>query len=210
MKRQEKIDELREYLSSLYPTTKVFLEGKEDYQFLIAVILSAQSQDKNVNKVTPILFNKYPSLEALAKADLNDVVSIIRIVGLGNSKAKNIIALSQVLIDKYQGLIPSSREELETLPGVGHKTAGVFLAERRGEEFIPVDTHIMRISSRLGITKKNESPDKVEEVLENGFKGESMINFHRQMIFFGRNICLASTKRKCEECPFSFCKDRKI
>lgn len=208
MTKKEKIDNLSDFLNTLYPKTEAFLLGEEDYQFLIAVILSAQSQDKVVNKVTPVLFSKYPSLEALSKAETVDVEKIIHVVGLGNSKSKNIVELSKILLSRYDGQIPSSRKELMTLPGVGYKTAGVFLAERRKEEYIPVDTHILRITSRLGICKKGEDPSKVEDVLEKNYTKPNMINFHRQLILFGRNICLAGNQRKCEMCSLEYCKER--
>jgi len=208
MTKKNKIAELSDFLNILYPTTETFLLGKEDYQFLIAVILSAQSQDKVVNKVTPILFDRYPSLEALSEADVTEVEKIIHIVGLGNSKSKNIVKLAKILSSEYKGQLPLSRKGLMNLPGVGYKTAGVFLAERYNKEFIPVDTHILRITSRLGICRKGESPFKVEEVLEKNYSKTNMINFHRQLILFGRNICLAGRQRKCENCSLNFCRER--
>ncbi len=209
MTKKEKVLSLKSYVSSLYPKTEAFLLGKEDYQFLIAVILSAQSTDKNVNKVTPVLFDRYKTLKELSEADENEVLGIIRPVGLGKTKSHNIVELCKTLIDKYKGEIPNSRKELESLPGVGHKTAGVFLAERRKEEYIPVDTHISRISYRLGLCKKDEDPSKIEDILEKNYLGEDMINFHRQLILFGRNICLANNKRRCDLCSLNFCKERK-
>jgi endonuclease-3 len=209
MKKEEKIAALSSYLHELYPLTKVFLNGEEDYQFLIAVILSAQAQDKVVNQVTPVLFSRYRSLEELSKAEENDVLSIIRRVGLGPSKAHNIVSLAKELTSHYDCQLPNAREDLEKLPGVGHKTAGVFLGERKGGKYIPVDTHIKRICTRLGICREEDSADEVEKILERFYLKDDKMNFHREMILFGRNICLANGKRHCEKCPLAFCKDRK-
>jgi len=207
---KEKISEIKSYLDKIYPHTEVFLHSTSDWTFLIAVILSSQAQDKVVNRVTPILFKKYPNLQALSQANYDDILNIIKIVGLGPSKSKNIIALSKILVSKYNSKLPHELKTLESLPGVGHKTATVFLAEIDNKPYIPVDTHISRISQRLGIVKKDTTAIKIQEILEKNFQGHDYINFHRQLILFGRNICLASNKRKCEICPFKFCKDRKI
>ncbi len=209
MKRIEKVELLSSYLNTIYPSTECFLSHKDEFSFLVAIILSAQAQDKVVNKVTPVLFERYPTILSLAKAKQEDVLNIIKIVGLGNSKSKNIIELADVIHYQYQDKIPHVRNILETLPGVGHKTAGVFLGEIDNQEVIPVDTHILRICYRLGISKKDIDPSKLEELLEKEYKHPNKINFHRQMILFGRNICIASSKRKCEECPLNFCRDRK-
>lgn len=209
MKREEKILELKNYLSTLYPSTEVFLHAGNDFQFLVSVILSAQAMDRVVNSVTPSLFKAYPDIPSMAEASYEDVLSKIRRVGLGPSKAKNVIALAKVLHGSYGDKIPLERSVLESLPGIGHKTSGVFLAERHGARYIPVDTHIERITKRLGIVPLSSSPDRIETVLEKYYPGEDAINFHRQMILFGRNVCLASSARKCGTCPLAFCKDRK-
>ena len=209
MTKQEKINLLTTYLNKLYPQTKVFLNSNNEFEFLVAVILSAQSQDKVVNQVTPHLFQKYPSVLSLANGKYEEVLSIIKLVGLGPSKAKNIIELAKIISTKYESKIPHDIKLLEELPGVGHKTASVFLAEIDNAKYIPVDTHISRICKRLNIVSDKLNPTQIQKTLEKYYKGDNYINFHRQMILFGRNICLASSKRKCEECPFKFCKDRK-
>jgi endonuclease-3 len=209
MKRLEKILELKNYLSGLYPQTGVFLHADTDFHFLIAVILSAQAMDRVVNAVVPGLFAAYPDIPSLAEAPYEDVLAKIRKVGLGPSKAKNIIALAKVLHEQYGDEIPLQREELETLPGIGHKTSGVFLAERHGAKYIPVDTHIERITKRLRIVQLSSSPSEIEAILEKYYPYDDCIEFHRQMILFGRNVCLASSSRKCETCPLRFCMDRK-
>lgn len=209
MTRQERVSSLQSYLDVLYPHTECFLHSNSEFSFLVAVILSAQAQDKVVNQVTPILFQAYPDVQAMAKAKPEDVLVLIKRVGLGPSKAKNIVALAQDLNNKYQGQIPHERPVLETLPGVGHKTAGVFLGEIDQAEVIPVDTHINRICLRLGICRQKDTPAEIEKTLEKYSKPSDKMNFHRQMILFGRNICLANSKRLCEHCPLKFCLDRK-
>jgi endonuclease-3 len=208
MTKKEKEKALEDFLYSLYPQTETFLKADCEYRFLIAVILSAQAQDRVVNQVTPVLFKKYRTLDDLAAAQEKDVLSIIRSVGLGPSKAKNIVALAKTLKCDYRSQVPHDREVLKTLPGVGHKTAGVFLGEIDHCQVIPVDTHISRIACRLGLAEEGSEPGKIEAILEKNFQGTDMMNFHREMILFGRNICLASAKRKCCLCPLSFCRQR--
>jgi endonuclease-3 len=209
MNKKEKVNYLSNYLDELYPVTECFLKGDKDYEFLIAVLLSAQATDISVNLVTPILFNTYGTLKLLADANPLDIYEVIKSVGLGTSKSRNIVNLAKKILEDFNGVVPNDRKSLESLPGVGHKTAAVFLAEKKSGEFIPVDTHIKRVSVRLGIAKKNDSPDKIEETLEKAYRGNNHINFHRQIILFGRNICMANNKRKCEQCKMDFCKDRK-
>jgi len=209
MTKKDRVLRLSQYLNELYPETECFLDSKSDYQFLIAVLLSAQATDRSVNSVTPILFGVYKDLISLSKAKVSDVYQIIKPVGLGASKAKNIVNLANKLIADFSGVVPETREQLVTLPGVGNKTAAVFLAEKKHGKFIPVDTHIKRICKRLGIATAKDTPDKIEATLEKLYEGDDHINFHRQIILFGRNICAANNKRKCEVCTLEFCKDRK-
>ncbi len=209
MNKKDKVKYLSNYLDELYPVTECFLRGDEDYEFLIAVLLSAQATDTSVNLVTPILFKKYKTLKELADTDPVDIYKVIKSVGLGSSKSRNIVNLAKKLIEDFNGVVPNDRKSLESLPGVGHKTAAVFLAEKRQGEFIPVDTHIKRVSVRLGIASKSDSPDKIEEIIEKAYQGNNHINFHRQIILFGRNICMANNQRKCEQCRIEFCKERK-
>lgn len=208
MNRKEKVASLSLFLTSLYPETECFLHSSSEYGFLIAVILSAQARDKVVNQITPLLFKAYPSLQDLADANEKDILKIIKPVGLGPSKAHNILLLAKILVQDYQGKVPHEREVLQTLPGVGHKTAGVFLGERDDAPFIPVDTHVSRIAKRLRIVPLKAEPDEIEAILEANYQGGNKMNFHRQMILFGRNLCLASDKRLCEQCPLSFCQER--
>jgi len=205
---KDKLVLIKKELNVLYPTTKVFLNSNNEFQFLIAVLLSSQAKDIVVNKVTVNLFNKYNDIKSLSKADLNDVYNIIKSVGLGQTKAKNIINLSKIIHQTYHDKIPHDLETLKTLPGVGHKVATVFLAEIDNEKYIPVDTHILRICYRLGISSKNLSAYKLQLKLEKYYPYEDYINFHRQMILFGRNICLSGKNKKCNDCPlYAICRE---
>ncbi len=208
MTKKEKIVILKQHLDSLYPTTKVFLNSSNEFEFLVAVILSSQAQDKVVNQVTPILFNKYKTISEYKNASYDELLDIIKIVGLGPSKAKHIIELANVINSEYNDKIPHDINKLKSLPGVGQKTASVFLGEIDNKHYIPVDTHILRICIRLGIVSNKANPSLTQKVLEKNYPYQDHMNFHRQMILYGRNICLASAKRKCEECPFEFCKQR--
>ena len=208
MTKKEKILELKTFLNKLYPTTKVFLNSSNEFEFLVSVILSSQAQDKVVNQITPILFNKYKTVEDYSKANYDEMLDIIKKVGLGPSKTKNIISLFKKLILDYQGKIPHEISKLKTLPGVGQKTASVFLGEIDNKEYIPVDTHILRICKRLNIVSDKYDANKTQVVLEKNYPYKDCINFHRQMILFGRNICLASNLRKCDQCELSCCKSR--
>ena len=208
MTKKEKILELKTFLNKLYPTTKVFLNSSNEFEFLVSVILSSQAQDKVVNQITPVLFNKYKTVEDYSKANYDEMLDIIKKVGLGPSKTKNIISLSKKLILDYQGKIPHEISKLKLLPGVGQKTASVFLGEIDNKEYIPVDTHILRICKRLNIVSDKYDANKTQVVLEKNYPYKDCINFHRQMILFGRNICLASNLRKCYQCELSCCKSR--
>lgn len=188
-------------LEEMIPSPKCELNYDSDYTLLIAILLSAQTLDKNVNKVTPILFKKYPTLSSLKQADENDLEKIIHPLGLSVNKSKSIKKLATILVDKYAEKIPTSRKELSTLPGVGNKTSGVYLVELHKENFIPVDTHIKRVSYRLGLTKEDDSPDVVEKVLTNIFKTDLAI-LHQRLILFGRYTC-TSKNPKCNNCKFN-------
>lgn len=210
MTNKEKLYSLKEYLDKLYPNTKCFLNHQNDYQLLFAVIMSAQSQDKVVNIVTPVLFNKYQSLEALANANLNDVIEIIKIVGLAPTKAKNIISSAKILIDTFGGVVPKNREDLMSLPGVGYKTASVVRGELFNLNEFPVDTHVNRVMLRLQIANKKDTPKDLEQKLVKLYTGDNMIHFHRQVITFGREICIAGQKCHCDKCMLPWCKNRRV
>ena len=188
-------------LTEMIPNPKCELNYNSDYTLLIAILLSAQTLDKNVNKITPILFSKYPTLEDLKNAELSELERIIHPLGLSKNKSKSIKNLATALIEKYDGKIPTSRKELSTLPGVGNKTSGVYLVEYHNQNFLPVDTHIKRVSYRLGFTKEEDSVDKIEETLTKIFKTNLAI-LHQRLVLFGRYTC-TSKSPKCEACKFN-------
>ncbi len=164
-----KTEIIQKYLDELVPNVGCELNYNKDYELVIAVMLSAQTTDASVNNVTKILFKEYQNLEALSCAKIEDIEEIIKSLGLYKNKARNIIQISQILLDRYGGKIPSDKNELQTLPGVGNKTAGVIRAEIFKIPDFPVDTHIARISKRLGMAKQDDDPYKIEQKLKKLF-----------------------------------------
>lgn len=206
MDKKEKANYIKKILDDLFPHTKTFLHFTKDYELLFAVILSAQATDNSVNKVTEKLFSALPDLKDYSYENKEFILSCIKPVGLGNSKSEYLIKTAQILLEKYEGKLPKERKELMKLPGVGYKTSGVLLAELYDAPFCPVDTHVYRVSHRLGIVKDSLSFEETEEAIEKLFQGEKMISLHRQLILFGRTICKAKNP-SCEDCPFSsFCR----
>lgn len=207
MRKEERVQQTMQVLQTLYPDAECELDFKNNFELVIAVALSAQTTDKAVNKVTPQLFSQFGTPTLLANAALADVEHCIQAIGLYKNKAKNIIALAQRLIDVYEGVVPSSIEDLTSLPGVGHKTAEVVRAVGFGIPAFAVDTHVMRISHRLGLVKHSViDPTEIGKVLKKLFPRDAWIHLHHQMIFFGRYHCL-SRNPKCQTCPlFEMCK----
>ena len=193
---------LLDYLDEILPTAKCELLYSKDYELVIAVMLSAQTTDKSVNAVTPILFKKYPTLAALYDAPLEDIEEIIKPIGLYKNKAKNLKGIVKGLVDRFNSVVPSDKEQLMTLPGVGNKTAGVIRAEIFHIPDLPVDTHILRISKRLNLAKKDDEPIDVERKLKKIIPEERWIKSHHQLIHFGRYYCMARSP-KCESCKIS-------
>ena len=189
-------------LQKLYPKAKCELNHRNNFQLLIAVVLSAQTTDERVNMVTPELFGKYRNAEELSKADLKVVEQIIKPIGLYHSKAVNIIKLSDVLVNKYKGKVPKERKELEALPGVGRKTANVILSNCFNVPAFAVDTHVSRVSKRLGIADEDDDVNTIEEKLMSYFPEDMWGKLHHQFIFFGRYKCKA-VKPDCTDCPLS-------
>lgn len=189
-------------LDKLFPNAKAELVFHNDFECLICVVLSAQTTDVSVNRVTPALFAKYPDAFALAKANQEEVEGFIRSIGLYKNKAKNIIALSKALVERYDGKLPRSKEELVTLPGVGNKTAAVVGGECLGIPSVAVDTHVSRVAKRLGYARENDEPTEIEAKLEKDFPKEVQVRLHHRMIFFGRRICHARNP-ECDKCPFT-------
>ena len=194
-------------LNNLYPDAHCMLEYKKDYELLISVMLSAQTTDKKVNEVTKELY-KY-NLEEISKLSKEDIIKIIKPLGNYNKKSEYILKIANSLITNYQGIVPNDRTYLESLPGVGHKTTNLVLAELYNVPTFPVDTHVERIAKRLQIAKSSDSVLEVEHKLMKKIDQDKWIKTHHQMIYFGRNICKAQNPQ-CEECPFnSECKNKK-
>ena len=193
------IKPLLDYLDEILPTAKCELLYTKDYELVIAVMLSAQTTDKSVNAVTPILLKKYPSLDALYNAPLESIEEIIKPTGLYKNKAKNLKGIVKDLKERFNGVVPSNKDELMTLPGVGNKTAGVIRAEIFQIPDLPVDTHILRISKRVNLAKKDDEPIDVERKLKKIIPEERWIKSHHQLIHFGRYYCMARSP-KCENC----------
>ena len=194
-------DEIASYLNELYPDAHCELNYDSIFHLLIAVMLSAQTTDISVNKVTPKLFEKYPTPLDLMNADISEVENLIRAIGLYKNKAKNIIATSKELVERFNSSVPSTMEELTSLPGVWRKTANVVLVEGFKIPAFPVDTHVERVSKRLGIAKQLDSVETVERKIKKIYKKEQYGLLHHQFIFFGRYFCKA-IKPNCQECRF--------
>ena len=186
-------------LRNRYPVVKTQLEHETPFQLLIATIMSAQCTDRQVNKVTKELFRRYPDPESLGSASLSHIKTLIFSTGFYNNKAKNIKACARAVMKQYQGRVPETIDELVTLPGVGRKTANVVLSVSFGRQTIVVDTHVFRISRRLGLTKETD-PVKVEFALMEIIPEPSWNDFSLQLIYFGREICDAR-KPRCPDCP---------
>ena len=202
MKMNTDINRLLDYLDELFPIAKCELFYSKDYELVIAVMLSAQTTDKSVNAVTPILFKKYPSLDALNNAPIEDIEETIKQIGLYKNKAKNLKGIVSDLITRFNYQVPSDKELLMTLPGVGNKTAGVIRAEIFKIPDLPVDTHVSRIAKRLKLAKKDDEPIKVEKKLKKLIPEDRWIKSHHQFIHFGRYFCTAK-KPMCEKCKIS-------
>lgn len=187
------------YLEELYNNPVCELEYFNDYSLLINIMLSAQTKDSRVNIVTKELYKKYGSLEKLSSANIKDIETIIKSLGNYRKKSNNIIEISKILLNKYDGTIPKNEKLLEELPGVGRKTAHVFLAEFYNMPYIAVDTHVDRVSKRLGLAKENDDVLKVEEKLKRFYKKENWKDRHLQMVLFGRYNC-TSINPKCDIC----------
>ena len=185
------------YLDELFPDARCELEYHKDYELLIAIMLSAQTKDERVNKVTKILFSKYPNLEELSKANLDDVKEIIKPIGTYNKKALNVINIASILLP-YK-VVPNNRLFLESLPGIGHKTTNVFLSMIYHEPCFAVDTHVCRVSRRLGLVNLQDNLQTIESKLMITFKDYDITRLHHQFVLFGRYYCKA-LKPECLNC----------
>ncbi len=190
--------EIANILEKLYPETPIPLNHKDTYTLLIAVLLSAQCTDERVNKITPILFAKADNPFDMVKLSIEEIKAIIRPCGLSPRKSKAIHELSKIIIEKHQGIVPNSFEYLEELPGVGHKTASVVMAQAFGIPAFPVDTHIHRLAYRWKLTN-GKNVDQTEKDLKRLYPKELWNKLHLQIIFFGREYCPARS-HKPETC----------
>jgi endonuclease III len=199
MNKNEKADKIAGILSDLYPKPPIPLDHHDPFTLLIAVLLSAQCTDKRVNKITPILFERAPDVFAMKELALGEIAEIIRPCGLAPAKSKAIFNLSRILIEKHDAIVPQSFEDLEALPGVGHKTASVVMSQAFGVAAFPVDTHIHRLAFRWALsTGKNVT--QTERDLKRLFAEETWNDLHLQIIYFGREYCPARG-HKPEQCP---------
>lgn len=193
-------------LKKTYPNAKCSLNFNKPFELVVAVMLSAQCTDERVNKTTPALFSKYPTIESFANANITELEKMIHPCGFYKNKAKNIIETAKKVLSDFDGIVPSNMEDLLTLPGVGRKSANVIMLEVFGiAQGIAVDTHCKRISNRLGLSKESD-PTKIEFDLIQKFSSETLKDVNHLFIYFGRDICTARNP-KCEQCPLrNFCK----
>ncbi len=196
MKLAEKVKFITSTLDDLYPKPDIPLDHENNFTFLVAVMLSAQSTDKKVNEITPKLFEKANSPSKMKKLEVSEIQNIIRQIGLAPTKAKNIKKMSQQLLDNHQGEVPNTFEELEELAGVGHKTASVIMAQAFDTPAFPVDTHIHRLAYRWGLSN-GKNVVKTEKDLKRIFDKKLWNKLHLQIIFYGREWCQAR-KKKCD------------
>ena len=198
MKKKERVEFISQTLERLYPETAVPLDHKDPFTLLIAVLLSAQCTDERVNKITPALFETADNPFDMAQVPVDDIREIIKPCGLSPFKSKAISGLSQILVEKYNGEVPQSFEELEALPGVGHKTASVVMSQAFGVPAFPVDTHIHRLAERWKLSS-GKNVDQTEKDLKRLFPKETWNKLHLQIIFYGREFCPARG-HKLENC----------
>lgn len=205
MTRKERVLKAIDVLKERYPDALCSLTASNPFELLVAVRLSAQCTDARVNMVTPALFERYKTLDDYCKADIKDVESIIKSCGFYRSKAESIIGMAQMIRDKFGGVVPDNIDDLITLPGVGRKTANLIVGDVYGKESIVVDTHMIRISNRLGLVNVKD-PEKIEYALKKVVPKEEGSDFCHRIVLFGRDVCSAR-KPLCDECPMSdFCK----
>ena len=205
MTKKERAELSISSLKKLYPSVKCSLDYNTPLEMLLATQMSAQCTDASVNKVTKTLFKKYTSAEDFANADIAELQDDIRSIGLYKNKSKNIIACCKKIIEDYNGEVPDTMEKLLTLPGTGRKTANLILGEIFGKPSVVVDTHCIRLSGRIGLTKQT-SPEKIEVDLKKIIAPQEQLDFCHRLVYHGRAICNARNP-KCSECSLnSFCK----
>ncbi|MGF0125773.1 endonuclease III [Streptococcus alactolyticus] len=203
---RERLRKVLVIIGEMYPDAHCELDYQTPFQLLVAVILSAQTTDKSVNKVTPQLWQHFPTIADLAAANVVDVENDLRTIGLYKNKARNIVKTARAVLQDFDGVVPKTHKELESLPGVGRKTANVVLAEIYKVPSIAVDTHVSRVAKRLNISAQDASVTEIEHDLMKKIPKRDWIVTHHRLIFFGRYFCLAKNP-KCAICPVqSYCK----
>ena len=206
MNKKERYDKILGHFREKMPVVTTELDFGSTFQLLVAVVLSAQCTDKRINQVTPDLFAHYPDAKSMAKAEEEEVFEWIKSVSYPNAKAKHLVEMARVLMDKFDGEVPSTLDELLTLPGVGRKTANVIQSVAFGKATLAVDTHVFRVAHRLGLVSKSDNtPYKVEMALTKHIPEEDIPNAHHWLLLHGRYVCTAR-KPHCDKCELaSFC-----
>ena len=209
MTRQQRYQRVLDYYREAMPKVTTELQFGSAFQLLVATLLSAQCTDKRINQVTPALFSRYPTAQAMAQAEVDDVLQLISSVSYPNAKANQLVARARQLVSDFHGDVPSDRSQLMTLPGVGRKTANVIQAVWFGKPTMAVDTHVYRVSHRLGLVPQTaNTPLKVEQQLMRYIPVQDIPDAHHWLLLHGRYIC-RSNRPLCGECPFdSFCPKR--
>jgi endonuclease-3 len=209
MNRRDKADRIGEILDRLYPQPQIPLDHADPYTLLVSVMLSAQTTDKKVNEVTPALFAEAPDPQAMAALPVDRILGFIRTVGLAPTKARNLRAMSELLIERHGGRVPNDIDALEALPGVGHKTASVVMCQAFNRPAFPVDTHIHRLAARWGLSD-GKNVVKTEADLKRVFPEDTWNRRHLQIIYFGREHCPARGHDlgRCEICGWAATKKR--
>lgn len=210
MTKKELYTRVLSYFRELHPEVTTELEFGSVFQLLVAVVLSAQCTDKRVNQVTPELFAHYPDARAMAEADEAEIYEYVKSVSYPNAKARHLVELSRMLVDEYGGEVPNDFDALLRLPGVGRKTANVMQAVAFGQSAMPVDTHVYRVSHRLGLVPSTaDTPLKVEKMLVKHIPAEDLARAHHWLLLHGRYVC-ASRKPHCDKCELSNICPKKI
>ncbi|MBP3547821.1 MAG: endonuclease III [Alistipes sp.] len=199
MTTKERYRRVVEYFSVAMPTAESELNFRNPFELLVAVVLSAQCTDKRVNMTTPALFEAYPTAEAMAQARAEEIYDYIKSISYPNNKAKHLAALSRQIVERFGGEVPTDPDDLQSLQGVGRKTANVVGAVLWGREVMPVDTHVFRVAARIGLSRNARTPLATERQLERGFPRELLPIAHHWLILHGRYTCIAR-KPKCEAC----------
>ncbi len=205
MTRDERYEAVLSHFAHVMPNPHSELNFTNNYELIVAVILSAQCTDKRVNMVTPGLFKRWPDIKSLAAARVEDVCDAISSVSYPNSKCQYLVGMAKMVVEEFGGVIPDTMDKLTRLPGVGRKTANVMMIEAFGKPAMPVDTHVFRVAERLGLATDCKTPEQTERTLVRNIPSELLSKAHHWLVLFGRYTCTAVSPR-CGDCPFiSFC-----